>query len=437
MKVLLVAPQPFFTERGTPIAVRRLAETLSADGHEVDLLTYPFGDDVELDGLTIHRCRRLPGVRGVRIGFSLRKLLMDLVLLPKMFRMAKPGRYDVVHAVEESIYFALLLRWRHRAKVIYDMDSSIADQLVESHAVFRPLTSLLRRIERWAIRSAEVVAPMCRELADYAAAVRPHDDAVVLHDVPIDIGGRALPNGRRSLGSQARCQALYVGNLESYQGIDMLIDAAALLAPDSGVRIRVVGGPEAEAERLGRIAEKRGLEDRIQFVGPRPLVELHNLLAQADILLSPRTKGDNTPLKLYTYMEAGRAILATRLRTHTQVLDDSTALLVSPDAAAFARGLLLLAADEDLRRKLGGSARQRVRRSYSPSSFTRRVRDIYGRSHKRPDHARGERARQGSGGWNGVDRRTAHDRRRGYDRRASARRGQERRTGERRVLAYA
>ena len=55
MNVLLISPQPFFTERGTPIAVRCLAEALCADGHRVDLLTYPFGDDVAIDGLAIHR----------------------------------------------------------------------------------------------------------------------------------------------------------------------------------------------------------------------------------------------------------------------------------------------------------------------------------------------------------------------------------------------
>jgi glycosyltransferase involved in cell wall biosynthesis len=437
MKVLLVAPQPFFAERGTPIAVMRLAETICADGHEVDLLTYPFGDDVELDGLTIHRCHRFPGVRGVRIGLSLGKLLTDAMLLPAMYSMAKPGRYDAVHAVEESIYFALLLRWRHRAKVIYDMDSSLAEQLVDSHTLLRPVAPLLRRIEQWAIRSAEVVAPMCRDLADYAAELRPEDDAVVLHDVPINVKDSTRRNGQTSPDSAARCQALYVGNLEAYQGIDMLIDAAAFLHPGCGVRIRVVGGPEAEAERLGRIAQRRGLEDRIQFVGPRPLVELHDVLAEADILLSPRSKGDNTPLKLYSYMESGRAILATRLRTHTQILDDSTALLVSPDAAAFARGLLLLATDEELRRELGESAKQRVRRSYSPASFTRRVREIYGHSRKRLDPSWDDRARNPSGAWNGVERRASHDRRSGGDRRTSARQVRERRIADRRVPAYA
>lgn len=437
MKVLLVAPQPFFAERGTPIAVRRLAETLCMDGHTVDLLTYPFGENVEVEGLTIHRCRRFPGVRRVRIGFSVGKLLMDLMLLPKLYRLAKPHRYDVIHAVEESVYLALLLRRRHRARVVYDMDSSLADQMAGANTLFRLLRPLLRRVEQWAIRNAEVVAPMCQDLATYASDLRETDDTVVLHDVPVEIEGGGNGSLRPSVvQSPGQCRALYVGNLETYQGIDLLIGAAALLPPHSPVRIEVIGGSEDQVDRLQAIVTRRGLEDRIHFAGSRPLAELHDLLAQADILISPRTNGDNTPLKVYSYMEAGRAILATRLRTHTQVLDDSTALLVEPRAHDIARGLLDLAADGNLRKALGESARRRVRARYSPSSFTSRVRDIYGRSQGRPDVAHYSKASKSSASWSGLERRAARDRRTGRDRRLAARGAHDRRLSERRVLVY-
>ena len=47
-------------------------------------------------------------------------------------------------------------------------------------------------------------------------------------------------------------------------------------------------------------------------------------LLAADVLVSPRLKGLNTPMKIYSYLDSGSAVLATRLRTHTQVLDDGT-----------------------------------------------------------------------------------------------------------------
>jgi glycosyltransferase involved in cell wall biosynthesis len=434
MNVLLISPEPFFSERGTPIAVRQLAQTLCADGHRVDLLTYPFGENVEMEGLTIHRCGRFPGVRRVGIGFSVAKLLLDVMLVMKLWGMARRGRYDAVHAVEESVYPALMLRWRHRAKVIYDMDSSLAEQLADTRAVFRLLLPVLRRIEGWAIRSSDEVAPVCYDLARYVSAARANGDLVVLHDVPVS--GEDDPDPMNELpaaGSAAACLALYVGNLESYQGIDLLVDAAALLPEDSPVRVVVVGGPSEEAERYRAISARRGLDGRLLFVGPRPLAQLKSLLAQADVLLSPRSQGRNTPLKLYSYMDSGRAILATRLSTHTQVLDDSTALLVEPNAGDIARGLLRLVEDEELRRRLAAAAKRRVAQGYSLVSFNDRVRDLYSR-----------RTQIGTGPANGTRtggepacRRSASDRRSEGDRRTTPRNAADRRVAERRAFAYA
>ena len=75
MKILLIAPQPFYQERGTPIAVRLLIETLCAAGHEVHLLTYHEGEDVAVPGLTIFRAARPPGIGNIPIGFSWKKVV--------------------------------------------------------------------------------------------------------------------------------------------------------------------------------------------------------------------------------------------------------------------------------------------------------------------------------------------------------------------------
>jgi glycosyltransferase involved in cell wall biosynthesis len=234
-------------------------------------------------------------------------------------------------------------------------------------------------------------------------------------------------------GSAAQCLALYVGNLQSYQGIDLLVDAVALLPEHCPVRVVVVGGPAEAAERFRAIAARRGLDGRLRFVGPRPMAQLNNLLAQADILLSPRTQGRNTPLKLYSYMDSRRAILATRLSTHTQVLDDSTALLVEADAGEFARGLLRLVADEKLRRRLAEAAKRRVARRYSLTSFNARVRDIYpGRSQNGVGPASVTR-----NGGERACRRSAADRRSQGDRRTTPRVAADRRTADRRAFAYA
>jgi len=63
-------------------------------------------------------------------------------------------------------------------------------------------------------------------------------------------------------------------------------------------------------------------------------------LAASDVLVSPRSRGTNTPLKIYQYLRSGKAIVATRLLTHTQVLSDETAILTEASPEGFARGIL-------------------------------------------------------------------------------------------------
>ena len=90
MKILLLAPQPFFQARGTPIAVRLVLEFLSSRGHRVDALTYHEGSDVDIPNCRVVRIPRLPGIRDIRPGFSLKKILCDLVMLFVCARMMTP-----------------------------------------------------------------------------------------------------------------------------------------------------------------------------------------------------------------------------------------------------------------------------------------------------------------------------------------------------------
>ena len=68
MKILMVSPQPFFEPRGTPISVYQRLEALSALGHEIDLLTYHVGKDVELSNVRMHRVPKIGFIQHVRVG---------------------------------------------------------------------------------------------------------------------------------------------------------------------------------------------------------------------------------------------------------------------------------------------------------------------------------------------------------------------------------
>ncbi len=119
-EILILAPQPFFQERGTPIAVRLLTEELADAGNKVDLLTYHEGLPFVYQGVSLHRTCSLPGLSGLKPGFSLKKIACDVLMLCKSISLIRKNQYRVLHAVEESVFTALLLSVLFSIPFIYD-----------------------------------------------------------------------------------------------------------------------------------------------------------------------------------------------------------------------------------------------------------------------------------------------------------------------------
>ena len=380
MKILLLAPHPFFEERGTPIAVRLLLETLAAEGHVIDVLTYGVGRDVTIPGVTVHRIPRLPGVRSVRAGFSFKKILCDLFLAVRARRMARTGAYDVIHAVEESVFIARWLRRYARLGYVFDMDSSMPLQMTERFPFLRFALPVMEIFERKAVRGATLVVPMCESLAERAKRFGARD-VVVLHDIPLL--EPAAPGRAETLRFEWRVADicfLYVGNLEPYQGVDLLLDAyTRLLAVRTDTTLIIAGGPQSVAARCRRRAEAAGIGRFVHFLGPWPFQKLGELLETATVLVSPRLYGTNTPMKIYSYLASGKAILATRITAHMQVLTPEVAMIRVPEARALAEGMERLAENPALRATLGRNAQALVRERYCLSAFRERIVGAYRR----------------------------------------------------------
>ena len=378
MNILFLAPQPFFEERGTPIAVDHVLRVLSARKEEVTLVTYHQGSDLHYPHVQQQRALQLPFTQHIRPGFSFKKVLCDLAMLPVIARLVMRQRFTLVHAVEESVFIALILKLVFRIPYVYDMDSSLSQQIGEKYPAARPLVRLLAAIEGLAIRHARAVVPVCETLAQQIRPYQPRQ-VVILPDVsllqPVQAG--QVEDLRQTLGINGLL-VLYVGNLEKYQGIDLLLESFAQASPHSPTTaLVVIGGEEADRARYLERCRALGLQQQVHFIGPRPLDHLAGYLAQADILVSPRIKGTNTPMKVYSYLDSGKALLATDLPTHTQVLTRNVAQLAPPEPKAFAEALLGLIISPARRERLGQAGRQLVNETYSPAAFQRKLNRLY------------------------------------------------------------
>lgn len=380
MRVLLLAPHPFYQERGTPIAVDLLARTLAERGDRVDILTYHEGETPAYpDTITLYRIPPPPFAHGLRPGFSIKKLLCDAVMYPRAKALVQRHDYNIIHAVEESAFMARRLSQRYRIPYIFDMDSSMPRQIADKLPWCRPLLPLMRALENRAIRDAAAVVPMCDTLAEDARRVGARA-VTVLRDISL-LPENDSPNpghGFRETLALKGPALLYLGNLESYQGIDLLLESfAAALADNPNAHLIIAGGRDDDIRHYTAKAETFGIKTHIHFLGPRPLSHMPDLFRDADILVSPRTQGANTPMKIYSYLDANRPILATALPTHTQVLDANVALLVPPTRDAMASGINQLLADNTLSATLATRAKQRARKHYSHTAFKTAVNYLY------------------------------------------------------------
>jgi glycosyltransferase involved in cell wall biosynthesis len=339
LRILLLAPQPFFEARGTPLAVRALVHALRAQMHAVELWTYPRGADVALDGATQRRSLDLP-VGRVPPGFSWAKVWLDGPFSLAAWWRMRFGRFDCVHAVEEAAY--LVAPWARMLAMplVVDMDSAIPEQLASARIpMARRLAAFAARCERFTLGQATAVFSICDELSARARTLAPQTAVFQIEDPPL-VAAADLPQGapvdtlRQALDLPERPVILYSGNFEPYQGVELLLDAARFLP---GVSFVFMGGEAREIDALRIRAAHLHVKERVVFTGKRPPEDLPLFLALASVLVSPRLGGTNTPFKVYTYLASGKPLVATRVASHTQLLDESRAWLCEPTAADLAR----------------------------------------------------------------------------------------------------
>jgi glycosyltransferase involved in cell wall biosynthesis len=385
MNVLFLAPQPFFIERGTPIAVKLALETLSRmpEIRHIDLFTYGEGETIPFDKVTYHRTPQWKVLSGIRAGISLKKLIADIFMfiaatLLILKRLSSKGL--IIHAVEESVFFALFCKIFFRIPYIYDMDSHLTSQLVDKWRLCKPLLPLLMLLERSAIAQATLVLPVCRSLGEKATASGA-TEVTLLHDISLlDTYTETPPTSLReelNLDSTTSMM-LYVGNLEHYQGIDLLIESFAVAYKHIADTVLVIiGGPENLVSTYRTKANELAVSSRIYFLGSRPITHLGAYLREATLVTSPRILGDNTPMKVYSYLHSGTPLLATNLHTHTQVLTSEISYLAQPSSHAFAEGMIALIKDVTLRATIGAAGKKYAEAHHSRASYNETLTQVY------------------------------------------------------------
>ncbi|MGP1386406.1 MAG: glycosyltransferase [Thainema sp.] len=181
MKALVIAPQPFFSPRGTPFSVYYRTLITAELGAEVDLLTYGEGDDIEIPGVRMIRIPHFPFLGSVKIGPSKLKLFLDVFIVLWTIGLLIRNKYDLVHAHEEAIFICPILKPIFGFKLIYDMHSSLPEQLTNfKFTTSKTLINLFKRLEDWCLRAADATITICPSLYNYALSIVDDESKVCL-----------------------------------------------------------------------------------------------------------------------------------------------------------------------------------------------------------------------------------------------------------------
>jgi glycosyltransferase involved in cell wall biosynthesis len=385
----MLAPEPFFQPRGTPISVYQRIKALSDLGHEVDLVTYHLGEDREIPNLKILRIPNVFFIKNIKIGPSWAKIPLDFLLFAKALRQLIKTKYDLLFSHEEGALFGAFLGKIKRTPHVYDMHSSLPQQLENfDFSKSKLLKKIFIRMERYILKNSQSVIVICLDLLKQVEGMGFGTKAVLLENFidfeHRDFSPEEIRQKRAEFATENQKIVLYAGNFQPYQGIPLFLDAASRVNDDRVIFV-LVGESEAAIKPMQRRAAELNISDKVKFTRQVPPSQMPLHIRLSDALVSPRISGTNTPLKIYAFLKSGKPIIATRLWTHTQVLNDQIAVLVEPDADSMAKGISFALFDEEAQKR-SMMAKDMADREYTHSRYKEKINLVLAKAQgKRPE----------------------------------------------------
>lgn len=375
MKILMIAPEPFFEPRGTPFSEYFRIKALSHLGYEIDLVTYPIGEDKDIKKLRIFRSFRPFFIKSVKTGPSLKKIILDFFLFFKVIKMLLKNKYDLIHTHEEANIMGVFFNKITKIPHLYDMHSSLVQQMDNFQFTKSKIIKwIFSRIEKITLKNAKSVIVICKSLYDHAKEITNETKLTIIENFYDEIDYKNLNNEilnriKRELNAKGKKIILYTGTLEHYQGIPLLLDSMTYLGEE--FLLVLIGGKEDQVLKLRNEISEKNLQNKVILLGRKNYDEMPYYLHIADVLVSPRSTGTNIPLKIYSYLKSGKPVVATNLYTHTQSITNDIAILVNPNPKDFSQGIKN--AVSDLGKVVSQNAKKFTNKNYSFDNYVNLV----------------------------------------------------------------
>lgn len=383
-RVLMIAPTPYFSDRGCHVQIYEVARSQQAQGNDVRIVTYHLGRD--MPGIATERTPRIPWYTKREAGPSVHKFYLDALLMTKTLQVARHYKPDVLHAhLHEGAAIALPAARLLRIPLLLDLQGSLAGELA-NHGWVRPngrAYRCLHAVEHHLHQQVDGML-MWTYIHEALQAQFTFDERKVFAvDYGVDVGA-FRPHPRSTLDDLYRTLKLpkdrqvvvYLGILSDYQGVDGLLKCIPeVLAHCPNTHFLVMGYPNEELYRAQ--AHELGIAGHVTLPGRIPYAEAVRYLSLGDIAVAPKVTTAEGNGKLLNYLACGLPTVAWDLPGNRATLSNTGTYVPLGDGVKFAGSIVALLNDPVRRADLAQRSRQRAETRYGWNAIGARIDTVY------------------------------------------------------------
>jgi glycosyltransferase involved in cell wall biosynthesis len=389
MKILSIAPTPFFSDRGTHIRILEEALALEKLGHKITIATYhigrEIGDEVETS-IDVRRIRRwLFWYKKLEAGPDWQKIILDLLLIKKVFFLARTQKPDIIHGhLHEGVLIGWMVQkiffWR-KIKLVADFHGSLTKEMI-SHDYLGGgiLKKMFFEVEKFIDRLGDVAISSSDENSKEITKFRKQKVETILDGVNLDYypGDFSQEKIRKKLGvPKDKIIFTYTGALVENKGTTYLFEAIKIALENNNNIFFIIGGfPIESAEKF---IQENNFSRRIRLIHPLNYFNLPRILLASDVGIDPKDSSTcQASGKILQYMGAGLPVVCFDRKNNRDYLEEGGVYAKDISAKALAEKILEVSSDTE-KFKYFGMINKNLAKNLSWDISAQKIEKIYER----------------------------------------------------------